>query len=427
MKIFRIQILLLLLTLVFFASKLDAQIWEIANGTHRSTQIIPAGGKSLFSISSRLFFSTNLGNTWQVDNGSFSKDVNGFMIGSSGKFYFSSPLGLFVSPPYSDINNESWTLFDTTGLPHITSIFVRADADSPGEDEMFAGTSKGLWRRRHSDNSWKKIHDAEDGAAILQITAFHKNIYYRTEHDAYATYDDGATWNNIHDVPGNFSISSIVTTSDSDVFLATRSAKSDIIHSAHRGADDWSGFKGLNLGDATFNTLLANESGDLYLGGNLHDALNPDSITQGLVWRFLHDDSQWRPFSDGLPINNVIGLGFSSAGKVFAGTDSLGLWRTLLPNSVRKLNEQNGITLSDNFPNPANSSTQFTVFIDHTINASVSLFDALGRNIQNISNGSLSSGTHLFTVDTKNLPVGAYFYRLQTGEVILSKAFIVAR
>ena len=73
------------------------------------------------------------------------------------------------------------------------------------------------------------------------------------------------------------------------------------------------------------------------------------------------------------------------------------------------------------------SVTEFSVTTDHLIKASIAVFDGLGRNVMQITRSELTPGTHFFSVDTKALSNGTYFYRLQTPETIESRSFIVAR
>ena len=118
-------------------------------------------------------------------------------------------------------------------------------------------------------------------------------------------------------------------------------------------------------------------------------------------------------------------LAFSSRGAGVAGTDSQGVFHTPV-NSVKNV-AQNGIALNQNYPNPAGSTTEFSVFSDHPLNASLAVFDALGRNVQQIMNGELEAGTTSFVINTRDLANGTYFYRLQTPEFTTARAFVVAR
>ncbi len=423
-RCFQIIIFVLVLgSLSGLGTDVHAQIWERANRTHRSTQITPGNGKEIFSIASRLFTSNDLGKTMVVnfpDTG-----ITGFAIGSTGIHYFSSRKGIDTT---SDPFNGNWVMLPPGDLPQVTALFLRTKQDSPGDDEIWAGTTAGLWERKLSETQWQKKHDAADELPIMQIVAFNKNIYYRTINSAFASHDGGLTWKPISTGITNGSITSIITTSETDVYVAVSGFPSSHVLQSVDGGLSFNGARGQDFGSRTVKALVANAQGDLFLGGGIRDDFKQDSITQGFVWRFLNNGIGWEDFSTGLPttpFSEVIALGFSSGGKVFASTDSSGLWRTTLPSGSQAKSNLSGIILSPNFPNPVNSSTEFSVFTDRTINGSVALFDALGRNILQISNGDITPGTHLFTVDTRNIRNGTYFYRLQTPEFIQTRTFII--
>lgn len=423
-----IRIIIIVLTVGYFSglsSGLHAQIWERANRTHRSTQITPGQGKEIFSIANRLFTSIDLGSTMVVN--SPDAGISGFAIGSTGIHYLASPKGIDTT---SDPINGNWVMLPASNLPPVTALFVRASTDSPGEDEIWAGTASGLWERKSNETQWHKRHDAQDATPIQQIVAFNKNIYYRTVSTAFGSHDGGAVWKPISTGITNGNITSIITTSETNVYVAVSGNPSSHVLQSVDGGLTFNGPRGTDFSSRTIQSLIANSQGDLFLGGGIRDDFNQDSISQGFVWRFLNNGSMWEDFSTGLPSTpspEVISLGLSAAGKVFASTDSAGLWRTLLPSKVSEQANLSSITLSQNFPNPANSSMEFSVFTDHTIKASLAIFDAVGKNILQISSGDISPGTHPFRVNTRNMANGTYFYQLQTPELIQTRSFIVKK
>jgi hypothetical protein len=408
-----------------FISDIRSQIWEQANPTHRATQIITSDGKNIFSIAGHLFHSSDLGNTFTVIFPDAS--ITGFAKGSTGIFYLSSPKGLDTT---TDPVNGNWVMLPASNVPSVTALFVRASPSAPGADDIFAGSATGLWYRKSSDAVWQKLYDPGDGAPILQIATFNKNIYFRSGSSVFASHDEGSTWKNI--TPTTFgTITAIVTTSDTDLFIAVSGNPSSIVFHSTNSGNSFNGLRGVSFASHTIQALNANSKGDLYLGGGVRDDVNQDSITSGFAFRLLNNGSAWEDYSLGLPSSpptpEIIALGFTSGGNVLASTDSAGLWRTLLPSGVSQVQNRIGIVLSQNYPNPASTSTDFSVFCDHTIKASLSVFDALGRNVLQIFSGELSQGTNFFKIDTKNLPNGMYFYGLECQEVILTKSFMITK
>jgi hypothetical protein len=70
--------------------------------------------------------------------------------------------------------------------------------------------------------------------------------------------------------------------------------------------------------------------------------------------------------------------------------------------------------LKQNYPNPFDVSTVITYDIDSKMNVSLELFDALGRRVRSLEQGSKLPGTYRVFLDGSDLPSGLYFCRLRT-------------
>ena len=55
------------------------------------------------------------------------------------------------------------------------------------------------------------------------------------------------------------------------------------------------------------------------------------------------------------------------------------------------------------------------------------IYDRYGRDIVNLVNDRLKSGTHTVTFDNANLSPGVYFYRLETSNISLTRKMYVIR
>ena len=71
-----------------------------------------------------------------------------------------------------------------------------------------------------------------------------------------------------------------------------------------------------------------------------------------------------------------------------------------------------------NHPNPFNHWTTIS-FESENEWAKLSIFDSLGKELQVLVNRQLSKGEHNFNWETRGLPAGNYFYRLQLGRGIV--------
>jgi hypothetical protein len=67
------------------------------------------------------------------------------------------------------------------------------------------------------------------------------------------------------------------------------------------------------------------------------------------------------------------------------------------------------------FPNPFNSATTLRLSVPMAGDASVGVFDVLGRQVLTLYDGALSPGEHAFEIDGTSLASGLYFVRTQAS------------
>ncbi len=78
--------------------------------------------------------------------------------------------------------------------------------------------------------------------------------------------------------------------------------------------------------------------------------------------------------------------------------------------------------VSQNFPNPFNSSTIIDFTLATTQKVDLRIYDALGRLVTTLVSGELDQGDHYAVWNVKDFPSGVYFYRLQAGDASTSSA-----
>jgi hypothetical protein len=104
---------------------------------------------------------------------------------------------------------------------------------------------------------------------------------------------------------------------------------------------------------------------------------------------------------------------------IFAGTSGSSVWRRMLSDitGLENINSEipSSYSLSQNYPNPFNPSTVIRFQLSVAGNASLKVFDMLGREVQTLVNESLKPGTYQATFNAINYPSGVYFYRLTTN------------
>ena len=86
-----------------------------------------------------------------------------------------------------------------------------------------------------------------------------------------------------------------------------------------------------------------------------------------------------------------------------------------------------GFILEQNYPNPFNPTTNISFTLPVRSNAQLEIYDILGRQVDVMELGSLSSGQHLYEFDGSALGSGVYFYRLVTEQFIESKKMLLIK
>ncbi len=83
--------------------------------------------------------------------------------------------------------------------------------------------------------------------------------------------------------------------------------------------------------------------------------------------------------------------------------------------------------LGQNYPNPFNPSTVISYSVPEAGMVKLAVFNTLGEEIATLVNGQKDAGNYEVTFDAKQLPSGAYFYRLEAGNTVLAKKMLLSK
>ncbi len=73
-------------------------------------------------------------------------------------------------------------------------------------------------------------------------------------------------------------------------------------------------------------------------------------------------------------------------------------------------------SLQQNYPNPFNPTTTIEFTVPQNSNVTLTLYNALGREVQTLLQGELNAGRYQIVVNGGTLPSGVYFYRMETDK-----------
>jgi photosystem II stability/assembly factor-like uncharacterized protein len=122
-------------------------------------------------------------------------------------------------------------------------------------------------------------------------------------------------------------------------------------------------------------------------------------------------------------IANTTGWAVGSNGTILKTTNggvTIGIQQ--ISNEVPK-----DFSLSQNYPNPFNPVTniKFSITLSSFVNLTV--YDASGREVETLVNGSLKAGTYNADWNAGKYTSGVYFYRITTGDFISTKKMILVK
>jgi hypothetical protein len=113
--------------------------------------------------------------------------------------------------------------------------------------------------------------------------------------------------------------------------------------------------------------------------------------------------------------------------ELFIGTAE-GIYKATVITTVKENNKNElDFSLSQNFPNPFNSSTIIEYQINITSFVSVKVYDVLGKEIAILVNEEKYAGNYLVRFNSIGLPSGIYFYRFHAGKFIETRKMVLTK
>lgn len=361
--------------------------WSAAKGINNPPQgsqglsayvnrISAAGSRMFAATYGGLFASGDGGATWTSANGvgtgalkDFGLSVYDIVLNSSNnKLTAATGDGIYVSAD----DGKTW-LRRARELDDTVAVHVLAFNGST----VLGGTfESGVYRSGDGGETWREASKGLDIAALTVYDLFFSgtNVFAATEDGVYLSTDDGRTW-------------------------AKRSAGLD--------ASNLAMYK-LTLQNAT---LVATGAAGIFRSTN--SGTSWQAVSQGLTNASNH----------ALAADNVnIYIGDYAVGT--------GVWKRPLSQitSVQALNEQAIAGMNVQLaPNPANGETSVRFAVRQSVSAVLTIFDVLGRAVRREELPALQVGEHVFRLDTRELPTGAYIVQVSAASASVSRLLHIVR
>ena len=83
--------------------------------------------------------------------------------------------------------------------------------------------------------------------------------------------------------------------------------------------------------------------------------------------------------------------------------------------------------LEQNYPNPFNPTTNIKFGVPESGFVKLAIFNIVGEEVAVLVNGNIEAGAYDITFDARNLPSGAYFYKLQSEKSVEVKKMLLTK
>ena len=354
-----------------FLSTNNGTTWNITGLTNTFVRTLVVCGEYLFAVADGVFRSSNNGASWTPANTGLT-NTSILALAVSGNNIFAGTIGGGVF-----LSTNNGTTWNTAGL---TNNCVTAIAISGAN--LFAGTSHysgnaGVFLSTNKGTSWSATsltNTYVEAFAVSSNATGGTNLFAGTDDGTYLSTNNGTSWSAVNTGLRGHPVMSF-TVSGTNLFAGTYSG--GVCLSTNNGTS-WTS---VNTG-LTGNFVLTL-------------AISPNGANQGL-------DSP-------------------SGMNLFAGNYD-GVWRRPLSEMIATSVKQTSTPLPErfeleqNYPNPFNPSTTIEYNIPQESQATVKIFDLLGREVAVLVNERKDAGRYSMQWNGEQFASGIYFYALQAGE-----------
>jgi len=390
-----------------------------------------------------VYLSTNNGTNWNAeDSGLANTGVTALAV-SGDKIFAGTTGGVFVSTN----NGANWTaagsgLPDTLIIPAVSALIVFPNG--AGDTNLFAGmTGSGVYLLTNNGTNWIAVDSGLNGNIDIYSLATSpdgKNIFAGTGRGVYCSTNNGTSWNSITSglpsyEPNTYALI-VISNGKGDTTLFAGTTQGVWAHPISRYTpiillDQYSlGFYATSLQTITRTLRITTSSltpliidsvytkTKWYTVESVHDTISEgDTVNLNISLVMANDTTS---YSDTL---YIVSNSICSPTKVSLGGG------IEYPISVSKNNSDipKNYEISQNFPNPFNPTTVINYQIPVSSFVTLKVYDILGREVATLVNARKNAGYFNVTFDSKHLPSGVYFYRLQASSFIQTKKFVLLK
>lgn len=281
----------------------------------------------------------------------------------------------------------------------------------------------GIFKSTDNGDSWTNISSTLSSNVIHSITFDSQGNLWAGAYDGLGVFkssDDGVSWDSIP-IPYGF-IWSIDINELDEIYVGTYGGPEDDglgLYISTDGGASWEKeeiFNGLNIFGVKFidsQTFVMTWENGIYATENYQS----DGVK---------NVEKWLSFNSGIRSGEVTAVISLPNGNLLLGTvdsklySSSGFVTSLKPESKSGEKPENHY-LSQNFPNPFNPATTIRLSILRQGVYTLTVYNLLGQEVNQIFNGNLNPGEYSFNFDAGGLSSGVYLYALKGDGVNMVK------
>ncbi len=325
---------------------------------------------------------------------------------------------------WSDANFQFGGLVTNTDLLNERAPFYAAyDVSPDGSIVAFGGYQHVYVSRNGGQDGFAQEGQQTIGTAysVLVSPTNSQKMWTGSKSAIWHSTDMGLNWSRAG-VPVSGNIVGIVTGATDTVLYAVAAgisgdSNNHFIKSTNGGVS-WNKVA-TNFPSLPVNSIARSSSGQLFVGTDY----GVITSTNGGV--------TWSPFGLGMPLVQVLSLKVKGAGQQYllAGTHGRGAYTIPIPQASVAPVQSASFRLQEVSPNPVttNQSATLSFEMDRSQDATVTLYDALGRELRTVAKEHFSQGPHTLSLPISNLISGEYFVVLSGADASLSKKFVIAK
>ncbi|MGE5353228.1 MAG: T9SS type A sorting domain-containing protein [Acidobacteriota bacterium] len=134
-------------------------------------------------------------------------------------------------------------------------------------------------------------------------------------------------------------------------------------------------------------------------------------------------DGKWIPYNGGISMSYNYGKDHIEA----IGTVVVVEYAAQTAGIVDNQTSLTDYSLAQNYPNPFNPSTTISYSLKKEGNVKLTVYDALGKIVAVVVDEFKPAGSYSAKFEAQSLPSGIYIYRLEAGEFISARKFILMK